>query len=274
MRPNLKKPLAVFDIESTGVIVGKDRIIELFILRIDPDQSEHEFHALLNPGIPIPPETTEIHGIKDEDVADKPFFKDITGKLQQFLENCDLAGYNSNKFDVPLLVEEFFRAGVDFDYSKRKFIDIMGIFHKMEPRNLRAAYQFYCDKDIINAHTAEADTRATWEIFQAQLSRYENREVIDDNGEKSVPIVNDIDALSVFSKTNRNADLVGHIAYNKDGIEIFNFGKYKGTPVQDVFTKEPSYYDWMMKSQFPESTKRLISQIKLRNFNQGNVKLS
>ncbi|PLW94855.1 MAG: DNA polymerase III subunit epsilon [Marinilabiliales bacterium] len=274
MKPNLTKPLAVFDIESTGVVVGKDRIVEIFVIRIDPDHSEHEFHAIVNPGIKIPQEVIDIHGITNEDVADKPSFKEVAPKLVQFLENADLAGYNSNKFDIPLLVEEFIRADVEFDYSKRRFIDIMGIFHKMEPRNLRAAYKFYCEKDLINAHSAKADTQATWEIFQAQLSRYENVEVTDNEGNISTPIVNDMEALSTFSKTNRNADLVGHIVFNKDGVEVLNFGKYKGTPVQDVFKKEPSYYDWMMKSQFPESTKRLISQIKLRSFNSGNVKLS
>lgn len=274
MKPNLNKPLAVFDIESTGVIVGKDRIVEIFVLKIEPDFSEHEFHAFVNPGITIPAEVIEIHGITNEFVADKPSFKEIAPQLLKFLDNADLAGYNSNKFDIPLLVEEFFRADIEFDYSKRKFIDIMGIFHKMEPRNLRAAYKFYCGKDLINAHSADADTRATWDIFQAQLSRYKNVELTDNEGNTTVPIINKMEALSEFSKINRNADLVGHIAYNKDGIEIFNFGKYKGTPVQDVFKKEPSYYDWMMKAQFPESTKRLISQIKLRSFNQGNVKLS
>lgn len=274
MKLKLNKALAVFDIESTGVIVGKDRIIEIFIIRIDPDNSEHEFHAFVNPGVPIPAETTEIHGIRDEDVADKPSFKEIAPDLLTFLGNADLAGYNSNKFDVPLLVEELFRANIEFDYSKRNLIDIMGIFHKMEPRNLKAAYKFYCGKEIVNAHSADADTKATWEIFQAQLDRYENVEITDNEGNTFKPIINDIEALSTFSKINRNADLVGHIIFNKENVEVFNFGKHKGKSVQEIFEKEPHYYDWMMKSQFPESTKRIISQINIRRFNQGNVKLS
>ncbi len=273
MKLTLKRPLAVFDIESTGVVVGIDRIIELYILRIDPDETEHEFYALLNPGIPIPPVTTAIHGISDQDVIDKPGFKDIARDLVSFLGNSDLAGYNSNKFDVPLLVEEFLRCGVDFDYSKRRFLDVMGIFHKMEPRNLKAAYRFYCNKELENAHSADADAKATWEIFKAQLDRYENTEIEDEKGNRIKPIVNDIEALSRFSKTNKNADLVGHIWYNDSGEEIFAFGKYKGITVEEVFHREPQYFDWMMKSQFPESTKMLIRQIKLRGFNKGNVKL-
>ncbi|HPS82935.1 MAG TPA: 3'-5' exonuclease [Bacteroidales bacterium] len=272
MKLKLNKSLAVFDIESTGVVVGVDKIIELFILRIDPDETEHEYYALLNPGMPIPPITTAIHGIKDEDVVDKPFFKDIAHDLLKFLGNSDLAGYNSNKFDVPLLIEEFLRCGIEFDYSKRRFLDVMGIFHKMEPRNLKAAYKFYCGKSIENAHTADADTRATWEILKAQLERYEDTEIEDENGKLVKPIVNDVEALSKFSKTTRNADLVGHIIYNENGVEVFAFGKYKWHPVEDVFQKEPQYYDWIMKSQFPESTKRLVNAIKLRGFNKGNVK--
>lgn len=273
MEIKLTKPLAVFDIESTGVVVGSDRIVEIFILRIDPDGSENEYYALLNPGIPIPPATTAIHGISDADVAGKPYFKDVAHEMMQFLNNCDLAGYNSNKFDIPLLVEEFFRCGVEFDYSKRRFLDVMGIFHKMEPRNLKAAYKFYCGKTIENAHSADADTRATWEILKAQLNRYENVEIEDQDGNIIVPIVNDIEALSKFSKTTKNADLVGHIQFNDKGEDIFAFGKYKGQKVEDVFRREPQYYDWMMKSSFPESTKRYISAIKLRGFNKGNVKL-
>lgn len=273
MKLKLSRPLAIFDIESTGVVVGVDKIIELYILRVDPDESEHEYYALLNPGMPIPPATTAIHGIKDEDVKDKPFFKDIARELLTFLGNSDLAGYNSNKFDVPMLVEEFLRCEVEFDYSKRRFLDVMGIFHKMEPRNLKAAYRFYCGKDLEHAHSADADTKATYEILKAQLSKYEHTEIEDETGAKIKPIVNDIEALSRFSKTNKNADLVGHIWYNDKGEEIFAFGKYKGVSVEEVFRREPQYFDWMMKSQFPESTKMLIREIKLRGFNKGNVKL-
>ncbi|PKP03758.1 MAG: DNA polymerase III subunit epsilon [Bacteroidetes bacterium HGW-Bacteroidetes-6] len=273
MKIKLTKPLAVFDIESTGVVVGSDKIVEIFILRIDPDGTETEYYALLNPGIPIPPFTTAIHGISDADVVGKPLFKDVAHEMMLFLNNCDLAGYNSNKFDIPLLVEEFLRCGIEFDYSKRRFVDVMGIFHKMEPRNLAAAYKFYCGKKIEHAHSADADTRATWEILQAQLERYENTEIEDADGNAIIPVVNDIEALSKFSKTTKNADLVGHIQFNDKGEEIFAFGKYKGQKVEDVFRREPQYYDWMMKSSFPESTKRYISAIKLRGFNNGNVKL-
>jgi DNA polymerase-3 subunit epsilon len=273
MEIKLTKPLAVFDIESTGLVVGSDKIVEIFILRIDPDGTENEYYALLNPGIPIPPVTTAIHGISDANVADKPLFKDVAHEMMQFLNNCDLAGYNSNKFDIPMLVEEFLRCGIEFDYSKRRFLDVMGIFHKMEPRNLKAAYKFYCGKTIENAHSADADTRATWEVLKAQLNRYENVEIEDADGNLIVPIVNDVETLSKFSKTTKNADLVGHIQFNDKGEEFFAFGKYKGQTVEEVFRREPQYYDWMMKSSFPESTKRYISAIKLRGFNKGNVKL-
>ena len=272
MKLKLNKPIAIFDVETTGVVVGVDKIVEIFVLRIDPDESEHEYYALINPGMPIPFRTTLIHGISDDDVKDKPYFKDIAHDLLKFLGNSDLVGYNSNKFDVPLLIEEFLRCGVEFAYSRRRFVDVMGIFHKMEPRNLKAAYKFYCGKTLQNAHSADADTRATWEILKAQLEKYENTEIEDENGELIKPIVNDIEALSKFSKTTRNADLVGHIIYNEKNVEVFAFGKYKWQSVEEVFQKEPQYYDWMMKSQFPESTKKLISAIKLRGFNKGNVK--
>lgn len=269
MKIKLHKPLTVFDIESTGVVVGIDKIVEIYALRIDPDYSEHEFYAMLNPGMPIPAATTAIHGITDKDVKDKPFFKDIAHKLIAFLANSDLAGYNSNKFDVPLLIEEFLRADIDFDYSKRRFIDVMGIFHKMEPRNLKAAYKFYCGKTLVNAHYADADTKATWEILNEQIKKYENVEIEDENGNMITPIVNDVAELSKFSKTNRNADLVGHIVFDNNDVEVFAFGKYKGQSVEAVFEKEPQYFDWMMKSQFPLSTKKLIRAIKLRKLNNN-----
>lgn len=217
----------------------------------------------------IPQESIVFHGITDEDVKDAPLFKDIAADLLQFIGNADLAGYNSNKFDVPILVEEFLRNDFEFDITKRRFVDVMGIFHKMEPRNLRAAYQFYCGKELVDAHTAAADAKATLEILEKQLEFYENKEIEDENGKKIKPITNDIIQLSTFSKLNSNADLVGHLVFNEQGEEIFNFGKYKGISVTEVFKKEPQYYDWIMKSQFPESTKRLVSAIKLRGISNA-----
>lgn len=271
MKLKINKPFIIFDIESTGVNVGKDKIIEIYMLKISPDGSEKEFYKKLNPGIPIPPESIVFHGITDEDVKDAPLFKDIAGDLLQFIGNADLGGYNSNKFDVPILVEEFLRDGFEFDITKRRFVDVMGIFHKMEPRNLKAAYKFYCNKDLIDAHTAAADARATWEILEKQLEFYEDKEIDDENGKKIKPVSNNIEQLSTFSKLNNNADLVGHLVYNENGEEVFNFGKYKGITVEEVFRREPQYYDWIMKSQFPESTKKLVSAIKLRNLSNASL---
>ena len=195
-------------------------------------------------------------------------------KLWPILERTDmLIGYNSNHFDIPLLAEEFFRAGIDFDLKGRRFVDIQNIFHKMEPRNLRAAYKFYCGKDLINAHSAEADTMATYEVLLAQLERYQDVAINDRNGKAYYPVANDIKALSEFSHASRNVDLIGHIVYNEKDVEVFNFGKHKGKAVDQVFRDEPSYYDWIMKSEFPLSTKKVVTVIKLRGFNKDSVKL-
>jgi DNA polymerase-3 subunit epsilon len=224
--------------------------------------------------MPIPTEVIAIHGITDEDVKDCPTFKQVAPELAHFLDNCDLAGYNSNHFDIPLLVEEFLRADIDFDLKGRRFVDVQNIFHKMEPRNLSAAYKFYCKKDLINAHSAEADTQATYEILKAQLDRYASVAFKDRNGNLTQPIVNDIKALSDFSFSNKAVDLVGHIVYNDKKVEVFNFGKHKGKAVAQVFRDEPSYYDWMMKSEFPLSTKKIITSLKLKGFNNESVKLN
>lgn len=261
----LSRPLAVLDIETTGTNVVKDRIIELYILKINPDNSSEEYYKLINPGIKIPREASDVHGIKDKDVADKPDFKSIAHNLEEFLTNCDLAGYNSNKFDIPMLMEEFLRCGVDFDITKRKLIDVQNIFHKMEPRTLKAAYRFYCDKELYNAHGAKADTRATYEVLVSQIEKYKDTEYTDQEGNVSKPIKNDINALHDFSFNQRNVDLVGHIGLNRDGEEIFNFGKHKGKRVKDVFKKEPQYYDWMIKADFPLLTKNAIKKIKLKD---------
>jgi len=267
MELKLNRPLAFFDLETTGVNVGNDRIVEICILRINTNGSTDIKTMLINPTIPIPAEVTAIHHITDEDVKDKPKFAEVANELNQFLQNCDLAGFNSNKFDIPLLVEEFLRAEVDFDIKNRRFIDVMNIFHKMEPRNLAAAYKFYCGGSLENAHSAEADTIATYEILKAQLDKYQDVEYKDKSGKLSKPVQNDVKALHDFSFQNKNADMVGHLIYDEKNIEVFNFGKYKGKSVEEVFKMEPSYYDWMMKSQFPLTTKKAITAIKLRSFN-------
>ena len=269
MEINLTRPLVVFDLETTGINIATDRIVEIAVLKIFPDGHEEFRRHLVNPGIPIPPEVTAIHGISDDDVKDKPFFKDLAGNLNAFMQNCDLVGYNSIKFDIPVLVEEFLRAGIEFEMKSRRFIDVQNIFHKMEQRTLKAAYKFYCSKELINAHSAEADTRATYEILKAQLDRYSDTEFTDHEGKVSKPIINDVKALHDFSFYNKNADLAGQIIFNAKGQEVFNFGKHKGKTVEEVFRIEPSYYDWMMKGEFLLSTKKLITAIKLRNFNKG-----
>ena len=273
MNLNLTRPIAFFDLETTGIKVTTDRIVEICIIRVAPDGSSKIKTLRINPEMHIPEEVTAIHGIKDEDVKDAPKFSEVAHELLHFLDNCDLAGFNSNRFDIPLLVEEFFRAGADFDLKGRRFVDIQNIFHKMEPRNLKAAYKFYCGKALVNAHSAEADTMATYEILMAQLDRYKDIEFEDRKGVRSIPVVNDIKTLSEFSNTTRNVDLIGHIIFNDKDEEVFNFGKHKGKLVTQVFRDEPSYYDWIMKSEFPLSTKKVVTVIKLRGFNKDSVKL-
>jgi len=274
MKLKLTKPLAVFDIETTGLNIATDRIVEICIVRENPDGSQDVKTMRLNPTIPIPAVVTAIHGISDDDVKDCPTFADAAHELNRFLDDCDLAGYNSNKYDIPLLVEEFLRAGIEFNLANRRFIDVQNIFHRMEPRTLKGAYKFYCQKEIENAHSAKADTLATYEVLLAQLDRYNDVEFTDNNGNTSKPIINDVQALHDFSFKSQNVDLVGHIVYNEKNIEVFNFGKHKGKPVEEVFWKEPSYYDWMSKAEFPLSTKRVINAIKLRGFNNSSVKIS
>ena len=270
MQLNLTRPLAFFDLETTGTNVVRDRIVEISIYKVMPDGSTDSLTQLVNPGIPIPREVSEIHGITDADVADKPTFAKLAPSLESFFQNCDLAGYNSNKFDIPMLIEEFLRCGIQFDVKKRRLVDVQNIFHKMEPRTLRAAYKFYCGKDLVDAHAAEADTRATYEILLAQIERYEGMEYEDRDGRITKPIKNDVQALYEFSYNHLNADLVGHIGYNKEGKEIFKFGKYKNQKVEDVFKKEPQYFDWMMKADFPLSTKNIIQSVILRGYDKGN----
>lgn len=274
MKLHLTKPLAFFDLETTGVNLTEDRIIEISILKVMPDGEKKTLTRRVNPGIPIPSAATDIHGITDEDVKNEPRFEIIAHQLASYLEGCDLAGYNALRFDIPLIAEEFLRAGIEFDIKQRRLIDVQNIFHKMEPRNLSAAYKFYCGSALLNAHSAEADTLATYEVLKSQLERYHDVEIEDKNGNAFVPVRNDVQALHDFSIYSKHADLAGHIVYNDQQVEVFNFGKYKGQSVSDVFKKEPSYYDWMMKSQFPLYTKRVITGIKLRGFNQGDAKIN
>ncbi len=262
--PNLTRPIAFFDLETTGVNVASDRIVEISILKILPDGTREIKTKRINPGMPIPLASSLIHGIYDADVVNEPTFKGIAKSLSEFLKNCDLAGYNSNKFDIPVLVEEFLRAEVDFDISNRRFVDVQNIFHQMEQRTLKAAYKFYCGKEIINAHSAQADIEATYEVFLAQLEKYQGVEFEDKKGKKSFPVVNDIKALHDFTNINKNADLAGRIIFNEEGVEVFNFGKHTGKPVEQVLKEEPSYYAWMMNGDFPLYTKKVLTDIKLR----------
>ena len=245
--------MVFFDLETTGVNVASDRIVEISWLKIQPDGRESKWTQLVNPTIPLDPRAIAIHGITDEDVKDKPTFSEIARTLANDFEGCDFAGYNSNKFDIPLLAEEFLRAGVDFDLRKRKFVDVQVIFHKMEQRTLIAAYKFYCQKELEDAHSAEADTRATYEILKAQLDHYEH-------------LQNDVDYLSAFSTQNRPVDLAGRIIYNDKDIEVFNFGKYKGESVEEVLKKDPGYFGWILNGDFPLYTKKVLTNIKLRAF--------
>lgn len=260
----LKNPIVFLDLETTGINIVTDRIVEIALLKINRDGSEDEMVLRINPEMPIPEESTAIHGITDEDVKDEPTFKEVAKNLAKFLEGCDLAGFNSNRFDIPLLAEEFLRAEVDIDFKKRKFIDVQAIFHKMEKRTLAAALKFYCQKELEDAHSAQADTRATYDVLKAQLEMYKDVEYEDKKGKKSIPIVNDVDKLCDFSSYNKNADFVGRIIYNDDGVEVFNFGKNKGVPVEKVLEEQPGYYGWIMNSEFPLYTKKVLTQIKLR----------
>lgn len=273
MELNLTRPIAFIDLETTGINVATDRIVEICIVKLSPDGNTEVRTERINPTIPISAQALAVHGIKDEDVKDKPTFAEIAPSLAQFISNCDLAGYNAIKFDMPLLVEEFLRAEVDFDFKGGKLVDVQNIFHKMEPRTLIAAYKFYCNKELENAHSAEADTLATFEVLKAQLDRYKDTAYKDKNGNITYPVINDIQALSEFSYHTKNADLIGNIIFNDKNEEVFNFGKYKGQSVEDIFKKEPQYYNWMMKSKFPLSTKKVITAIYLRGFNKESVNL-
>ena len=255
MQLNLRNPLVFFDLETTGIDIVHDRIVEISMVKVMPNGDEIVKTRRINPGMPIPPESTAIHGITDDDVKDCPTFKEIAKSLAAQSEGCDLAGFNSNRFDIPMLAEEFLRAGVDVNLGRRKFVDVQTIFHKKEQRNLTAAYKFYCQKDLENAHSAEADTMATYEVLKAQLDRYPDLE-------------NDINFLSQYSSFNKNVDFAGRMVYNEQGKEVINFGKYKGRLVEEVLKNDPGYYGWMMNGDFPLNTKQMLTEIRLRGFNQ------
>ncbi len=267
MKLNLKKPIVFFDLETTGINIATDRIVEIALLKIYPDGREEEKQQRINPGIAIPPEASMIHGIYDEDVKDCPSFKEVAKNFARFIEGCDLAGFNSIKFDIPLLTEEFLRADVDIDLKKHRFIDVQVIFHKMEKRTLAAAYKFYLYKDLENAHSAMADTKAAYEVLQAQIDRYEGV-ILEDGGKKIVPVTNNIESLSSFSCYDKNVDFAGRIVYDDNGVEIFNFGKHKGKPVEKILKEEPGYYGWMMQGEFPLYTKKVLTAIKLKEMNR------
>ena len=254
MNLNLTRPICFFDLETTGVNITKDRIVEISILKIAPNGNEESKTWLVNPEMTIPQEVIAIHGITNEDVQGKPTFKEVAKEIHQMIKDSDLGGFNSNRFDIPLLAEEMLRAEVDFDMKNSLAVDVQTIFHKMEQRTLSAAYKFYCNQELVGAHGAEADTKATFEVLKAQINKYEE-------------IENDIKFLSEFSSRKQFADFAGFIAFNKKGEECFSFGKHKGKLVTQVLEDEPGYFGWLLNADFPLYTKKVLTAIKLRNFN-------
>lgn len=270
MNLKLRRPLVFFDLETTGVNIANDRIVELGVVKIMPDGSIHtrpekegkENRYLINPEMKIPVESSLIHGIYDEDVKDAPTFRQISKGLFKFLHGCDLAGFNSNKFDIPLLAEEFMRVDIDFSTEDRNLIDVQTIFHIMEQRTLKAAYKFYCDRELEDAHAALPDTMATYDVFKSMVDRYEGRDVIDAKGNVLPTFTNDMDVLHKFCERGRNLDFMGRFVLNDEDIPVFNFGKYKGQPVKDVLGKDPGYYSWMMNGDFPRYTKKVLTELR------------
>ncbi|RIA10347.1 DNA polymerase-3 subunit epsilon [Flavobacteriaceae bacterium MAR_2010_72] len=254
MQLQLNKPICFFDLETTGINITTDRIVEISILKVHPEGTEDSKTWLINPEMPIPKEVTAIHGISDADVANQPTFKEVAKDIFNMIKDSDLGGFNSNRFDIPLLAEEMLRAEIDFDMKNRVAIDVQTIFHKMEQRTLSAAYKFYCDKNLDDAHSAEADTKATYEVLKAQLAKYDELE-------------NDTKFLAQFSSRKQFADFAGFIAFNKKGEECFSFGKHKGKRVEDVLNDEPGYFGWLLNADFPLYTKKVLTAIKLRALN-------
>ena len=254
MQLNLNKPICFFDLETTGINITKDRIVEISILKVNPDGSEEKKTWLVNPEMSIPEVVVAVHGITNEKVANEPTFKELAKEINSWIKDADLGGFNSNRFDIPLLAEEMLRAGVDFDMKNRQSVDVQTIFHKMEQRTLTAAFKFYCDKSLEDAHSAEADTMATYEVLKAQLDRYDDLE-------------NDTAFLADFSSRKKITDFAGFIAYDKEGDECFSFGKHKGKKVTEILEKEPGYFGWLLSADFPLYTKKVLTAIKLRAFN-------
>lgn len=254
MTLDLKKPICFFDLETTGVNVAKDRIVEIAILKVYPNGNKESHSWRVNPGVPIPAEASAVHGITDEMVANEPTFKVLAPKVYALINDSDLGGFNSNRFDIPMLAEEFLRAEIDFDLKKALSVDVQTIFHKMEKRTLEAAYRFYCDKELINAHSAMADTEATYEVLLGQLAKYPN-------------LKNDIASLSDFSSHKDRADFAGFIVYDKDGKEVFTFGKYRGKSVVEVLESDPGYFGWLQNADFPLYTKKVLTRIRLQQLN-------
>lgn len=254
MELKLTRPICFFDLETTGINITKDRIVEIAILKVFPNGNKESKTWLVNPEMPIPPEVSAIHGITDERVANEPTFSELAQEIYTIIKDADLGGFNSDRFDIPLLAEEMLRAGVDFEMKNRVSVDVQTIFHKMEQRTLSAAYKFYCDKDLENAHSASADTQATYEVLKAQLDRYEDLD-------------NDIKKLSNFTTRKKSVDFAGFIALNKDGEEVFSFGKHKGKKVLDVLEQEPGYFGWIQNADFPRYTKKVLTAIKLSQLN-------
>lgn len=252
MELKLQKPIVFFDLETTGVNAIHDRIVEISYIKVFPDGNEESKTLRINPERHIPEQSSAIHGIYDEDVKDCPTFKQVARDIAAIFVNSDIAGFNSNYFDVPMLVEEMLRAGIDFDITKCRLIDVQNIYHKLEQRTLSAAYKFYCGKNLEDAHSAQADTRATYEVLKAQLDKYPDK------------LNNDVQFLSSFSKMNDNVDFAGRIIYNDKHIPVFNFGKYKGQSVEDVLARDPGYYGWMIQGDFPQNTKQVLTKLRLK----------
>lgn len=252
MKLNLKRPIIFFDLETTGLDIAKDRIVELCYIRVEPNGNEEARSIRINPEMHIPEVASSVHGITDDDVKDCPTFADVAPQLAATFEGCDLAGFNSNRFDLPLLAEEFMKTGVNIDLSHVQAIDVQNIYHKLEKRTLAAAYKFYCGRDLENAHSALADTQATYEVLQAQLDHYPN------------DLQNDVDFLAEFSRMNRNIDFAGRFVYDESGKELINFGKYKGKAIKDVLSRDPGYYSWIMQGDFTLNTKQVLTKLRLK----------
>jgi len=259
MKLKLSKPIVFFDLETTGINITKDRIVEIAILKVFPNGNEESKRWLVNPEIEIPKEASDIHGITNEQVVTEPTFKELASQITEMIKGCDLAGFNSNRFDIPLLAEEMLRADIDFDMKNRSAVDVQVIFHKKEQRTLGAAYKFYCQKDLEDAHTAMADTVATYEVLKAQLDKYDDLE-------------NNVEFLEKYSHHKKNADFANMIVFDKDDEECFNFGKHRGKKVLEVLDKEPGYYAWIQNADFPRYTKKVLTAIKLRSLNTNSHK--